>query len=115
MVEKRNVVPEKGDVIWLSFSPTRGHEQSGRRPALVITSSVYNGRNGTLIACPITSKQKGYPFEVVIKTNKISGVAFADQVRMVDWKARGADFICRTSSATTDKVIEKIITLLKNE
>ncbi len=115
MVTKTKAIPEKGDIIWLSFSPTRGHEQSGRRPALVITPAAYNGRNGTLIACPITSKPKGYPFEVSVKTNKISGVVFADQVRMVDWRERKADFICRVSPAVTTEVIENIILLLKNE
>lgn len=115
MVAKKQFVPERGDIIWISLSPTRGHEQRGRRPALVLSPAFYNENNGTAIICPITSKQKGHPFEVVVKTNKISGVVLSDQIRIVDWGKREASFVTRTSLEIVNKVIEKINLLIKDE
>lgn len=84
--------PTKGDVVWIDFSPTRGHEQSGIRPALVLSPIAYNAKSGLMIACPITSKVKGYPFEVRIQAKKIDGVIIADQVKNLDWQARKVSF-----------------------
>lgn len=114
MAVKKQFVPERGDIIWVTLSPTRGHEQSGTRPAVVLSSAFYNERNGTMIICPITSKQKGHPFEVPIKTDKISGVVLSDQIRIVDWKARKIAFVARTSSEVVNETVEKINFLLKN-
>lgn len=115
MVAKKQFVPERGDIIWISLSPTRGHEQRGRRPALVLSPAFYNENNETAIICPITSKQKGHPFEVAIKTNKISGVVLSDQIRIVDWGKREASFVARASLEIVNKVIEKINLLIKGE
>ena len=79
-------VPEAGDVIWLQFSPQAGHEQAGHRPAVVLSPSTYN-RIGLLLCCPLTTKLKGYPFEVALAGSKPSA-ALADQVKSVDWRAR---------------------------
>ncbi|EPO9640203.1 endoribonuclease MazF [Klebsiella pneumoniae] len=80
-------IPEAGDVVWLDFDPQAGHEQAGHRPALVISPAIYNGRIGLMICCPMTTKIKGYPFEVLV--NEGSAV-LADQVKSMDWKIRGA-------------------------
>ena len=82
-------VPEAGDIVWLQFSPQAGHEQSGHRPALVLSPSSYNGKTGLMVCCPLTTKIKGYPFEVPAGT-KPSSVVLSDQLKSVDWRARGA-------------------------
>jgi mRNA interferase MazF len=82
-------VPDAGDIVWLDFDPHAGHEQAGHRPALVLTPLRYNGARGMLICCPMTSRIKGYPFEVVV-TRKPPSVVLADQIKSVDWKARKA-------------------------
>ncbi|HEV2125939.1 MAG TPA: endoribonuclease MazF, partial [Chloroflexota bacterium] len=92
MVKKPAYVPERGDLVWLSFTPQAGHEQAGRRPALVISPAVYNGKVGLAIFCPITSQVKGYPFEVPLGGGSIGGVVLADQVKGLDWRARKAEF-----------------------
>ena len=84
-------VPERGDIVWLSFTPQSGHEQSGYRPALVLSPAGYNEKTGLALLCPITSKIKGYPFEVQLPpTSAISGVALADQIKSLDWGAMNA-------------------------
>ena len=85
----RNYVPDAGDIVWLHFDPQAGHEQAGRRPALVLTPARYNGTRGMALCCPMTTKIKGYVFEVVISQRPPSAV-LADQVRSLDWRARQA-------------------------
>ena len=82
-------VPDAGELVWLEFDPQAGHEQAGHRPALVLTPSGYNSRTGMLVCCPLTTRIKGYPFEVAISTEPPSAV-LADQVKNVDWVARRA-------------------------
>jgi mRNA interferase MazF len=82
-------VPEAGDVVWLQFDPQAGHEQAGHRPALVLSPARYNAIRGMMICCPMTSKIKGYVFEVVIAEAPPS-VVLADQLKSLDWRARGA-------------------------
>lgn len=114
MAVKKQFIPERGDVIWVTLSPTRGHEQSGRRPVLVLSPAFYNERNGTAIICPITSKQKGHPFEVPVNVNRISGVVLSDQIRIVDWKARKIAFLTRAGLEVVNEAVEKINLLLRN-
>jgi mRNA interferase MazF len=82
-------VPDAGDIVWLQFDPQAGHEQAGHRPALVLTPARYNGLRGMIICCPMTSRIKGYPFEVVVRSDPPSAV-LADQVKSLDWRARKA-------------------------
>ncbi len=108
-------VPERGDIIWLNFSPTRGHEQGGKRPALVISRSVYNGKTSLVIICPITSRAKGYEFEVALPdTSNIQGVVLSDHVRSLDWRVRHAKFAERASSAVVTQVAELISILAQD-
>ncbi len=86
---KREWVPEEGDIIWINFDPQLGHEQAGQRPALVLSPAAYNGPTGLLICVPLTTRQKGYRFEVPI-TGKRGGVALSDQIKSFDWRARRA-------------------------
>lgn len=86
-------VPDRGDLVWLSFSLQTGHEQAGRRPALCLTPREYNERTSLGIFVPITSKVKGYPFEVSVNGKNIKEVILADQVRNLDWRARKAEFV----------------------
>jgi mRNA interferase MazF len=107
-------IPERGDVIWLVFDPQAGHEQAGRRPALVISPKAYNAKIGLALLCPITSHVKQYIFEVGIPPGlPIVGVVLADQIKSLDWRARKADFICTLPVEITNEVIEKIIPLLE--
>ena len=82
-------IPDRGDIIWLEFDPQAGHEQAGHRPALVLTPAVYNEKRGMAICCPLSSKIKGYVFEVIVSENPPS-VVLADQVKSLDWRARHA-------------------------
>ena len=83
-------VPDQGDIVWLEFDPQSGHEQKGRRPALVLSPISYNQKVGLMVCCPITTKSKGYPFEVEVNTKEVTGVVLADQVKSLDWRARKA-------------------------
>ena len=106
-------VPERGDVVWISLNPQAGHEQAGRRPAVVLSPSAYNGRVGLVILCPITNQVKGYPFEVSIPTGlSVTGVILADQVKSLDWRARMAELICALPEVTVTEVLQKLHTLL---
>lgn len=106
-------IPERGDIIWLTFNPQAGREQAGRRPALVLSPAAYNGKVGLTILCPITSQIKGYPFEVLIPPKmKISGVILSDQIKSLDWKARQAELICRLPESALNEVLQKLLTLL---
>ena len=93
MVARHAYVPSRGDLVWLDFNPVRGHEQSGRRPALIISSEKYNAKSGLALVCPVTSHVKGYPFEVGFKTKVVQGVILADQIRGIDWEKRNAEKI----------------------
>ena len=109
---KESFVPDVGDILWMSLSPTSGHEQSGHRPVLTLTPAAYNAKRGLLICCPITPKRGGYPFEVAIATDGISGVVIADQVKSVDWRARGARLAGRADVDVTLEVRAKLGALL---
>jgi mRNA interferase MazF len=105
--------PERGDVVWISLNPRAGHEQAGRRPALVLSPASYNARVGLAVLCPITTQVKGYPFEVLIPSGlEVSGVVLSDQVKSLDWRARRAEFVCRLPGDTTTEVLQKLGTLL---
>ena len=111
---KAGSVPERGDVIWLTFTPQAGHEQTGRRPALVLSPEAYNGKVGLAILCPVTGQEKGYPFEVRIPDGlPVSGVVLADQVKSLDWRVREAEWACRLPEETVDEVLGKLATLLR--
>ena len=106
-------VPQRGDVVWLSMNPQAGHEQAGRRPAVVLSPGSYNAKVGLAILCPITSRVRGYPFEVPIPGGlPVEGAILSDQAKSLDWKARKAEFISRLPAESTLEVLQKLGTLL---
>jgi mRNA interferase MazF len=103
-------------VVWIDFDPQAGREQSGRRPALVLTPVRYNRLVGLLIACPVTKQAKGYPFESALPPGlPIQGVVLADHVRSLDWRNRRSEFICRAPTEVTDDVAAKLHSLLGDD
>jgi mRNA interferase MazF len=105
-------VPDRGDDVWITLNPQAGHEQAGRRPALVLSPAAYNGRVGLALVCPITTQVKGYPFEVLLPTGlPVTGVILADQVKSLDWRVRQAAIICAVPDATITEVLNKLNTL----
>ena len=108
--------PQRGDIVWLSFSPQTGHEQSGRRPGLVLSPMGYNAKVGLLLACPITSRAKGYPFEVRLPDSSgVTGVVLSDQLRSLDWRERNAEYAGKVDSGTLEDVRGKIDAILNDE
>lgn len=106
-------IPEEADIIWLNFTPQSGHEQAGRRPAVVLSPKAYNSRAGLVVCVPVTNQIKGYPFEVVLSGADTTGAALADQVKSLDWQASQAE---RKGTATMVEMAEiraKIKSLLK--
>ena len=106
-------VPDEGDIIWLNFTPQSGHEQAGRRPAVVLSPKAYNRRTGLLICVPITNQIKGYPFEVLLTGSGATGAALADQIKSIDWKVRQAERKGRATLAEITDIKAKIRALLK--
>jgi mRNA interferase MazF len=106
-------VPERGDAVWITLDPQAGHEQAGRRPALVLSPAAYNGRVGLALFCPITSQVKGYPFEVALPAGfPVTGVVGADQVKSLDWRARKAARIGAVSQDVVAHVLHRLQALL---
>ena len=105
--------PKRGDVVWLSFEPQAGHEQAGHRPALTLSPESYNRRIGMGVFCPITTRVKGFPFDVVIPPGlKATGVVMSDHVKSLDWNARGSRLFCKLSDAVVSEVLSKLNALL---
>lgn len=111
MIAHRRYVPEPGDVVWLQFDPQAGHEQTGHRPALVLSASSYNARSGLMMCCPVTSRIRGYPFEVELDGEPRS-VVLADQVRGVDRGAQKARYRTKVSPGELDEVKAKARALI---
>ncbi len=106
-------VPERGDLLWLTFDPQAGREQAGRRPALVISPLVYNRRANLALVCPITTQAKGYPFEVELPAGlSVSGVVLADHLKSADWAARRAQFAAKAPAEVVAEVSAKLRPLL---
>jgi mRNA interferase MazF len=101
--------PERGDVIWITMSPCVGHEQTGRRPALVLSPGSYNNKVGLAIMCPITSQIKDYPFEVPLPSElPVQGAVLSDQAKSLDWRSRGAEFACTMPPEGTAAVLQRL-------
>jgi len=101
-------VPAASDLVWLEFNPQAGHEQAGHRPAIVLSHKEYNRKTGLAVLCPITSKIKGYPFEVLVTGQNVNGAVLADQVKSFDWKVRKAKFIEQADPAVFEEVVGKL-------
>jgi mRNA interferase MazF len=106
-------IPDRGDIVYLDFDPTKGHEQRGHRPAFVISPRSYNAKSSLALLMPITTQQKGYPFEVLLPSGmQVQGVILVDQLRCLDWKARGIEFVEVVPGDVVEEVQAKIEPLL---
>jgi mRNA interferase MazF len=109
----KSYIPDRGDIVYLDFNPTKGHEQRGHRPAFVISPRSYNARSSLALLMPITKQQKGYPFEVVLPPElQIQGVILVDQIKCLDWKARDVQFVESVPEAIVAAVQAKIEPLI---
>jgi mRNA interferase MazF len=102
-------VPDAGDVVWLAFDPQTGHEQAGHRPALVLSPALYNGKSGLMVCCALSTRVKGYPFEVLTQANGQDCVVLSDQVKSLDWKARRA----RKKGSVPEPVMQQVRARIK--
>ena len=110
---KKGYVPQRGDVVWITLNPQSGHEQAGRRPAMVLSPAIYNEKVELAILCPVTNQIKGYPFEVLMPDGlPVSGVILADQIKSLDWHVRDAEWICTLPHRVVVEVLQKLGTLL---
>ena len=108
--------PRRGDLVWLDFTPQAGHEQAGRRPALILSPENYNRKTGLALACPITNQAKGYPFEVPLPVGlAVTGVVLSDHVRSIDWRARRAGRAGKADEDILAEVTGKLTALIGEE
>lgn len=113
MVSTSTYIPQCGDIVWITLNPQAGHEQSGRRPAVVLSPGNYNNKTGLAIFCPLTSQIKGYPFEVLLPDGlSVTGAILSDQVKSLDWRVRNAELLCSLPKDTISEVLHKLNTLL---
>jgi mRNA interferase MazF len=111
---KRSYVPGNGEIVWRTFNPQSGHEQAGRRPALALSPRSYNRKTSLALFCPITSRAKGYPFEVSLPAaDAVTGVVLAHQIKSLDWRSRRARFACQATPQVVGEVLNKINVLLE--
>ncbi len=105
--------PERGDLVWITMNPSVGHEQTGRRPAVILSPASYNAKVGLAIMCPVTSQAKGYPFEVALPDGlPVTGVVLSDQAKSLDWRSRGAERVCKLPDECTTAVLQRLGRLL---
>lgn len=109
-------VPDRGDIVWLQFDPQAGHEQSGRRPAMVISPKSYNAKAGLALFCPITAQVKGYPFECQLpESGRIQGSILSDHIKSLDWRARDARLVERAQDEVIGAVTALVLALVDPE
>ena len=109
-----NYIPHRGDVVWIDMHPQAGHEHAGRRLAIVLSPSSYNGKVGLALFCPVTNQIKGYPFEVIIPLGlKVTGAILSDQVKSLDWKIRNTEFYEKVPEIVILEIFKKLATLLR--
>ena len=110
-----NFIPHRGDVVWIDMQLQAGHEQSGRRPAIVLSPKAYNGKVGLALLCPIINQVKGYTFEVMIPSGlKVTEVVLSDQIKSLDWKIRNAEFCDKLPETVVLEILKKLETLLND-
>ncbi len=98
-------VPKKADLVLVNFSPQAGHEQQGRRPALIISNTKFNHRLGLALACPITNTDRGMPFHIPVNSDKLTGFIMSEQVKSIDYKARKIQFVDKAKNSVINQVL----------
>ncbi len=106
----KEYIPKKGDLVILTFDPSAGHEQQGRRPALIISNEVFNKHVGLAIACPITNTDRNFPFHVKVESDNLTGFIMTEQIKSVDYNVRKVKFVERVS----DEVMEKVLGIVES-
>jgi mRNA interferase MazF len=113
---KKEYVPERGDIVWVDFSPTVGHEQGGKRPALILSPLPYHQKSAIALMCPITGTVRNHPFEVVIpEGHDVQGAILVNHVKSIDWRMRKATFKGKMSPEVVNDVLERLMTLIEPE
>lgn len=107
-MKKNSINLERGDIVWIDFSPTKGHEQSGLRPSVIVSSSQYNSFSNLVLACPITTKQKDYFFEVEIEIKNKKSIVLTDHIRSFDVKERVKKKIGKVSNYEMGEILAKV-------
>ncbi len=105
---RKKYIPERGDIVWTNFDPAAGHEQMGKRPALILSLESFNKKILLAMAAPITSRVRGHGFEVSIDVKKIKGVVLCQQVKMIDFNERGLQFIEKAPEAVTNEALARV-------
>ena len=106
-------VPDRGHLVWLTFDPQAGHEQAGTRPALVISPGPYNRKVGLALFCPVTSRIKGYPFEVPLPPGlEVQGAILSDQIKSLDWRVRRARFAGTLPAPVLEEAVARVLALV---
>ena len=106
-------VPKRGDVVWMTMNPQAEHEQAGRRPAVILSPAAYNVKVGLVLAAPVTSRVKGYPFETLVPSGlPVTGAILSDQVKSLDWRVRKAELFCELPTSVVNEVLQKLRSLL---
>jgi len=105
-------VPEQGDIVALNFDPQSGHEQKGRRPALIISNKIFNQHLGLAFACPITNTKRDFPFHVAVESENITGYIMAEQMKSIDYKSRSIKFIEKANAQTVNDILSIIDSIL---
>jgi mRNA interferase MazF len=111
---KKKYIPKRGDIVWTNFDPASGHEQMGKRPALVLSPSAFNKKIKLAMVAPITSRVRGHGFEVALRGRKVTGVVLCQQVKMIDFSARGIQFAEKASEATIVDALAKVRAIVSN-
>lgn len=105
-----NYIPKKGDLVILTFDPSAGHEQQGRRPALIISNEIFNKHVGLAIACPITNTDRNFPFHVKVESENLTGFIMTEQIKSIDYNVRKVKFVERVS----DEVMAKVLGIVES-
>ena len=111
---KKTYIPRRGDIVWIDFDSTKGHEQNGRRPALVLSPESYNALSGRALFCPVTSRVRGHVFEVLHSGDKVVGAVLVDQVRSMDWKSRPVAFVEIAEQDVVHEVEARLLAIVKD-
>jgi mRNA interferase MazF len=108
----KTYIPERGDIVWTNFSPAAGHEQMGKRPALILSPVKFNKQIQLCLAAPVTSRVRGHGFEVLLKDNKLKGVVLCHQIKIIDYSKRGLKFVEKATDSVISEALAKVRTLV---
>jgi len=106
-------IPEQGDIVALTFDPQSGHEQKGRRPAIIISNKVFNQHLGLAFACPITNTKRDFPFHIKVDSEQLTGFIMVEQMKSIDYKSRKIKFIEKAKQETIDEVLSIVESIMQ--